>query len=218
MDAVNALVGGRPTMVAAPKQGAALPAGRPPADQRHFVSPAVDKTIADFSQRMVTLIFILLLIISYLILSFLTVPRRWVQVDKDLATLFSNCLPNTLDTTVFFTNDSSTITKKKYSTSFHPTLRVRCVRCVVCGVRCVRCVRCVNCLSIARIDTFVVTGDIDAMWLRDSTNQVTHSTTTTTPTTIYACTIPLPSWAPTEVECVTSAEERRIASRRSVHS
>jgi hypothetical protein len=39
---------------------------------------------------------------------------RCAQADKDLATLFSNCLPNTLDTTVFFTNDSSAITKQKY--------------------------------------------------------------------------------------------------------
>jgi meiotically up-regulated gene 157 (Mug157) protein len=47
--------------------------------------------------------------------------------DPDVATLFRNCLPNTLDTTVYAHNAS---------------------------------------------DTFVVTGDIEAMWLRDSTNQV----------------------------------------------
>jgi hypothetical protein len=46
-------VGGRPTVVDA-LAGAALPAGRPPADQRRFASPAVDKTIADYAQRMVT--------------------------------------------------------------------------------------------------------------------------------------------------------------------
>ena len=50
--------------------------------------------------------------------------------DPELAWLFSNCLPNTLDTTVTFTNDS--------------------------GVP----------------DTVVVTGDIPAMWLRDSSAQV----------------------------------------------
>jgi meiotically up-regulated gene 157 (Mug157) protein len=51
--------------------------------------------------------------------------------DKQLATMFINCFPNTLDTTVDFTkmNDGS-------------------------------------------FDTFIITGDILAMWLRDSTNQV----------------------------------------------
>lgn len=51
--------------------------------------------------------------------------------DAELAWLFANCLPNTLDTTVRFSRDSG-----------------------------------------GRPDTFVITGDIDAMWLRDSTNQV----------------------------------------------
>jgi meiotically up-regulated gene 157 (Mug157) protein len=50
--------------------------------------------------------------------------------DPELAWLFSNCLPNTLDTTVTFTN-----------TANGP-------------------------------DTVVVTGDIPAMWLRDSSAQV----------------------------------------------
>jgi meiotically up-regulated gene 157 (Mug157) protein len=51
--------------------------------------------------------------------------------DPQLAILFANCFPNTLDTTVTLGSDSQ-----------------------------------------GRPDTFVVTGDIDAMWLRDSTNQV----------------------------------------------
>lgn len=51
--------------------------------------------------------------------------------NKEIAWLFNNCFPNTLDTTV------------EYST--------------VGG----------------KPDTFVITGDIDAMWLRDSTAQVT---------------------------------------------
>lgn len=51
--------------------------------------------------------------------------------DTELAWLFNNCLPNTLDTTVTLTVDEE-----------------------------------------GRPDTFVITGDIDAMWLRDSTNQV----------------------------------------------
>ena len=51
--------------------------------------------------------------------------------DKDLAKLFENCFPNTLDTTIYYNEDASPI------------------------------------------DTFVITGDIKAMWLRDSTAQVT---------------------------------------------
>ena len=51
--------------------------------------------------------------------------------DPELAWLFANCYPNTLDTTVEAGRDAA-----------------------------------------GRADTFVITGDIDAMWLRDSTNQV----------------------------------------------
>lgn len=51
--------------------------------------------------------------------------------DKELAKLFENCFPNTLDTTVYYDKKSSSP------------------------------------------DTYVITGDIDAMWLRDSTAQVT---------------------------------------------
>ncbi|CAA6689452.1 MULTISPECIES: glycoside hydrolase family 125 protein [unclassified Lentimonas] len=50
--------------------------------------------------------------------------------DPELAWLFGNCFPNTLDTTVDYTHTEG------------------------------------------RDDTFVITGDIDAMWLRDSTAQV----------------------------------------------
>ncbi|MEO6405436.1 MAG: glycoside hydrolase family 125 protein [Ferruginibacter sp.] len=49
--------------------------------------------------------------------------------NKELAWLFENCFPNTLDTTVTFTDGK-------------------------------------------KPDTYVITGDIDAMWLRDSTAQV----------------------------------------------
>jgi meiotically up-regulated gene 157 (Mug157) protein len=78
---------------------------RPPAAQRTYVSPAVDSFIEAL------------------------VPRF---KDPNLATLFSNTLPNSLDTTVYKSSGTSTET----------------------------------------FDTFVVTGDIPAMWLRDSTNQV----------------------------------------------
>ena len=59
------------------------------------------------------------------------IPRVQRQIgDKALATIFENCFPNTLDTTVF----PGTYAGKP--------------------------------------DTYVVTGDIDAMWLRDSSAQV----------------------------------------------
>jgi meiotically up-regulated gene 157 (Mug157) protein len=50
--------------------------------------------------------------------------------NKELAWMFENCFPNTLDTTVFYEEQN--------------------------GVP----------------DTYVITGDIDAMWLRDSSAQV----------------------------------------------
>ena len=54
-------------------------------------------------------------------------------IDNELATLFSNCLPNTLDTTVNY-----------YGTA----------------------------TSWDGLDAFIITGDITALWLRDSANQV----------------------------------------------
>ncbi|MET0935426.1 MAG: glycoside hydrolase family 125 protein [Luteibacter sp.] len=76
---------------------------RPPLAQRKFTSPAVEALIAQTKKKI---------------------------ADPELAWLFENCFPNTLDTTV----------------------------------------------EVGRLDgyedTFVVTGDIDAMWLRDSSAQV----------------------------------------------
>jgi len=79
------------------------PNGRPPLGKRAFVSPAVEDTIIGIKQKI---------------------------ANQHLATLFENCYPNTLDTTVQLSE--------------------------VHG----------------RPDTFVITGDIAAMWLRDSTAQV----------------------------------------------
>ncbi len=76
---------------------------RPPAPQRKFTSEAVEAKIAEVAKTI---------------------------ADPELAWLFENCFPNTLDTTV----RTGTIEGKP--------------------------------------DTFVITGDIPAMWLRDSTAQV----------------------------------------------
>jgi meiotically up-regulated gene 157 (Mug157) protein len=57
-------------------------------------------------------------------------------LSEDVATIFANALPNTLDTTV------------SYSTP-NPSQ-----------------------VSHGELDSFVITGDIDALWLRDSMNQV----------------------------------------------
>ena len=76
---------------------------RPPIDKRRFTSPAVEKLIVQTKARI---------------------------GDPELAWMFENCFPNTLDTTVQV-----------------GTLR-------------------------GKPDTFVVTGDIDAMWMRDSSAQV----------------------------------------------
>ncbi len=78
-------------------------AGRPAVADRRFSSPAIESVIKDTSRRI---------------------------ADRRLASMFEQCFPNTLDTTVFFDNQSSLP------------------------------------------DTFIITGDIDAMWLRDSSSQV----------------------------------------------
>jgi meiotically up-regulated gene 157 (Mug157) protein len=76
---------------------------RPPMGQRKFVSHAVEETISRVKAGI---------------------------GDPELAWMFENCYPNTLDTTVQFSE------------------------------------------TAGRPDTFIVTGDIDAMWLRDSACQV----------------------------------------------
>lgn len=85
---------------------AAIPPNRPPVSQRKFVSPIVEQTIDEMMNKM---------------------------KDKDLAQLFANAFPNTLDTTVSYYNFSSGGTNP---------------------------------------DSFIITGDINAQWLRDSANQL----------------------------------------------
>lgn len=83
--------------------GQDFPVVRIPAAQRKFRSEAVEKAIAAVKAK---------------------------SGNAELAWLFENCFPNTLDTTVEFE------------------------------------------MKNGRPDTYVITGDIDAMWLRDSTAQV----------------------------------------------
>ncbi|MBC7417587.1 MAG: glycoside hydrolase family 125 protein [Pedobacter sp.] len=80
-----------------------FPIVRVPAGKRHFESAAVDKAIKTFQKNV---------------------------KNPELSWLFENCFPNTLDTTVYYTEDEG------------------------------------------KPDTYVITGDIDAMWLRDSSAQV----------------------------------------------
>jgi meiotically up-regulated gene 157 (Mug157) protein len=68
-------------------------------------------------------------------------------VDKDLARLFENAFPNTLDTTVRWHVDSSNTGKHKFSRRHDPA-------------------------AWKGAQSFIVTGDINAEWLRDSTNQL----------------------------------------------
>lgn len=76
---------------------------RPPLSDRKFISEAVERTIIATKKKI---------------------------KDEEIAWLFENCFPNTLDTTVTTT------------------------------------------IKDGKPDTYVITGDIDAMWLRDSSAQV----------------------------------------------
>ncbi|PWY87525.1 hypothetical protein BO70DRAFT_310768 [Aspergillus heteromorphus CBS 117.55] len=97
-----------------------LPFQRPAVECRTFASSAVEQVIDDVTSRM---------------------------VDKDLAQLFRNAFPNTLDTTIrWHTNGSTTSTTSRKNKRDNAQWQ---------GPQ-----------------TFVVTGDINAEWLRDSTNQL----------------------------------------------
>ena len=93
----------------------ALPYQRPSPRCRTFSSPLVEEVIEEMSARM---------------------------EDKDLARIFENAFPNTLDTTVRWHVDSAEKHKNYHDGSWEGA------------------------------QSFIVTGDINAEWLRDSTNQL----------------------------------------------
>ncbi|PMD29999.1 glycoside hydrolase family 125 protein [Hyaloscypha variabilis F] len=99
-----------------------LPFQRPEIRCRTFTSPLVEKVIEDVTSKM---------------------------VDKDLARLFENAFPNTLDTTVRWHVDGK---DKKKHTELKRSAR--------------------DAGKWEGPQSFVVTGDINAEWLRDSTNQL----------------------------------------------
>ncbi len=80
-----------------------FPVVRTPEGERNFESKVIEETIKEFQKNV---------------------------KDEELAWLFNNCFPNTLDTTVTYTEKNG------------------------------------------KPNTYVITGDIDAMWLRDSSAQV----------------------------------------------
>jgi len=101
--ATTALLLSRYTNVLAVPDSASFPVVRTPLARRNFTSKAVEKVIAEVKATI---------------------------GNKELAWMFENCFPNTLDTTVDFE------------------------------------------MIDGKPDTYVITGDIDAMWLRDSSAQV----------------------------------------------
>ncbi|TWT97834.1 hypothetical protein Pla108_19870 [Botrimarina colliarenosi] len=97
------LAGALATLTSISAMAADFQSKRPPVDERCFTSESVEQTIATVKP---------------------------IIADPELAWMFENCYPNTLDTTVDYE------------------------------------------VLYGKPDTFVITGDIDAMWLRDSTAQV----------------------------------------------
>ncbi len=96
-----------------------LPFQRPSKYCRTFESPLVEKVIEDMNEKL---------------------------ADKDLARLFENAFPNTLDTTVRWHVDGTTehkMARKSWDSA-----------------------------AWKGAQSFIVTGDINAEWLRDSTNQL----------------------------------------------
>ncbi|KAF2494279.1 hypothetical protein BU16DRAFT_512712 [Lophium mytilinum] len=102
-----------------------IPFQRPSRHCRTFESPLVEKVIDDMNEKM---------------------------IDKDLARIFENAFPNTLDTTVRW-HVNGTEKKKKKTTNW-----------VTGGKK--------DEGKWEGAQSFIVTGDINAEWLRDSTNQL----------------------------------------------
>ncbi|TKA73255.1 hypothetical protein B0A49_03762 [Cryomyces minteri] len=101
----------------------ALPFQRPSPHCRTFDSPLVEQIIDELTEKM---------------------------VDKDLARLFENAFPNTLDTTVRWHVDGTAKKEKKQQFKYHLKDEGKW----------------------EGAQSFIVTGDINAEWLRDSTNQL----------------------------------------------
>ena len=99
-----------------------LPYQRPSPQCRTFSSPRVEQIIQEMTSQM---------------------------EDKDLARIFENAFPNTLDTTVRWHVDGTDKSKKHKSLLGHKDDG-----------------------KWEGAQSFIVTGDIDAEWLRDSTNQL----------------------------------------------
>jgi hypothetical protein len=102
-----------------------FPFQRPSPQCRTFVSDVADQVIERMTSKM---------------------------TDPDLARLFENAFPNTLDTTVAWHIDEKEAAKKKGKYPYSPTLPDDAVW--------------------EGAQSFIVTGDINAEWLRDSTNQL----------------------------------------------
>lgn len=98
-----------------------LPYQRPDEACRTFTSGSVERVIEDVTSRL---------------------------VDKDLAQLFRNAFPNTLDTTIRWHQNATTAASTRRSRR--------------------------DTAQWTGAQTFIVTGDINAEWLRDSTNQLTN--------------------------------------------
>jgi meiotically up-regulated gene 157 (Mug157) protein len=120
------------------------PQVRPKPSERRFVAPIIDAFLAAVAGNF---------------------------TDPQLATLFENTLPNTLDTTVYYAPEGRTLPARGAANVYSARLRGGKVGGRLAALR-------PEDDSAAfgppqqGDDAFIVTGDIDAMWQRDSTNQV----------------------------------------------
>ena len=79
-----------------------VPFARPPSSQRNFVSSAVESGCRAHSQLLSLKTYKLLKNFSLSLPEIVSISKQ--LRDKELAELFENCFPNTLDTTVSFYN------------------------------------------------------------------------------------------------------------------